>query len=169
MTNTKNTKNTKKKKMFFLGLGWVCFLWYVLAQQSVAQNDRPITDIDIFVAQPLMVASIPNTHITVFDLSRREILEANTPEFPPDPAIAETMAKTWLDSAAGKAYVRELQAAYVGHSKMITYGVLKIPAIVFDQGKFVIYGTTDVSEAVREYDDYIRIHSSINTKIKETE
>jgi integrating conjugative element protein (TIGR03757 family) len=169
MTNTKNTKNTKKKKMFFLGMGWVCFLWYVLAQQSVAQNDRPITDIDIFVAQPLVVASIPNTHITVFDLSRREMLEAKSPEFPPEPLLAEKMAKTWLASEEGKKYLHELQAAYVGHSKMIAYGVLKIPAIVFDKGKFVIYGTTDVSEAVREYDDYIRIHSSINTKIKETE
>lgn len=118
----------------------------------------PVTKVEVFVEHPLAINGIPNTDITVFDLSRKDAVKATAPHFPPNPETAQTMAKAWLESSEGKTFVLNLKAAYAGHSKMIAYGVLKIPAIVFDNGKYVVYGTTDVMQAVRDYDDYIKSH-----------
>lgn len=127
---------------------------------SLAIAAIPITKIEVFVELPLVVTGIPNTDITVFDLSRKDAVKATAPHFPPNSETAQVMAKAWLNSPEGKSYVQNMKAAYAGHSKMIVYGVLKVPAIVFDSGKFVIYGTTDVLQAVKDYDDYMLAHKT---------
>lgn len=139
------------------------FLFLILP--SLASAAIPITKIEVFVELPLVVTGIPNTDITVFDLSRKDALKATAPHFPPNPETAQIMAKAWLNSPEGKSYVQNLKAAYAGHSKMIVYGVLKVPAIVFDSGKFVIYGTTDVVQAVKDYDDYMLTHKNDNNSL----
>lgn len=131
----------------------VCFVMPLFA---VADNK--ITTVDVFVAQPLIVPAIPYTRITVFDLSRVESIRATAPRFPAEIETAKVMAKTWLDSAEGKNYISQLKAAYSGRTKMIEYGVLKLPAVVFDAGKYVVYGTTDIQQAVKDYDEYMRIN-----------
>lgn len=132
---------------------------------SLAIAAIPITKIEVFVELPLVVTGIPNTDITVFDLSRKDAVKATAPHFPPNSETAQVMAKAWLNSPEGKSYVQNLKAAYAGHSKMIVYGVLKVPAIVFDSGKFVIYGTTDVMQAVKDYDDYMLAHKKDNNSL----
>ena len=136
-----------------------CVLWPALLFVSLdAYAEIAVTKVEVFVEHPLAVSGIPNTDITVFDLSRKDAVKATAPHFPPNPETAQTMAKAWLESPEGKAFVLNLKAAYAGHSRMIAYEVLKVPAIVFDKGKYVIYGTTDVMQAVRDYDDYIKSH-----------
>jgi integrating conjugative element protein (TIGR03757 family) len=136
-----------------------CVLWPALLLFSLnGYAEIAVTKVEVFVEHPLAVIGIPNTDITVFDLSRKDAVKATAPHFPPNPETAQTMAKAWLESPEGKAFVLNLKAAYAGHSKMIAYEVLKVPAIVFDKGKYVIYGTTDVMQAVRDYDDYIKSH-----------
>lgn len=137
----------------------------LLALAPLVSAEVPITKIEVFVEQPLMVTGIPNTSITVFDLSRKDAVKATAPQFSKNPEVVEGVAKAWLHSADGKTYIADLKAAYTGHSKMISYGVLKVPAIVFDDGKFVIYGTTDVMQAVEDYDEYIRVHNLSSDKI----
>ena len=121
----------------------------------------PMTKIEVFVEHPLVVAGIPNTDITVFDLSRKDAVKASAPKFSPNATDAQELAKAWLNSPEGKSYIVNLRAAYTGHTKMISYGVLKIPAIVFDGGKFVIYGTTDIQQAVMDYDNYVHAKEGV--------
>lgn len=129
---------------------------------AFALANIPITKVDVFVERPLAVKGIPNTDITIFDLSRKDVVQATAPRFPPNPEIAQAMAKQWLESPEGQTYIADLKAAYTGHAKMIEYGVLKLPAIVFDNGKFVIYGTTDLMLAVRDYDHFMQSYKPEN-------
>jgi integrating conjugative element protein (TIGR03757 family) len=142
--------NIKKTVFFLLGLTSFSCSTGVVAQ----------TIVEVFVDQPFVARSMPNAVITVFDLSRVSALEDETPDFPPDPMVAQVQATAWFDSAAGKQHLLALKAAYVGHEKMVRYGVQKIPAIVFNDGKFAVYGTTDIAQAIRDFDHYVQTHTA---------
>ena len=141
-------KHKKKNALFLLSLTVL-----LLSTTAFAQ-----TTIELFVDHSLLAPSIPNAIIVVFDLSRVAALEEDTPDFPPDPMLAQAQAQTWLESSAGKNHLMDLKAAYAGHEKMVNYRLQKIPAIVFNEGKFVVYGTTDIPQAVRDYDHYLSTH-----------
>lgn len=128
-------------------------LFLFVAMQASAQ-----TKIEIFADGPLVPAAVANTDVSVFDLSLPSRLDEGTPEFPADPTIAQAQAQAWLASPAGQQHVKALKAAYAGQQKLMAYGIQKIPAIVFDGGRFVIYGTLDLKLAVRDYDDYRSTH-----------
>lgn len=131
-------------------------LLVVLALSLPLSVSAEPTQIEVFVEQPLSTPVIPNTKISIFDLSQVEAVRATSPKFPADPLIAKGMAEKWLTSSEGKQYISTLKLAYAGRIKMVTYGVLKLPAIVFDNGKYVIYGTTDLLQAVQDYDEFRR-------------
>jgi integrating conjugative element protein (TIGR03757 family) len=137
------------------------FLAFVLVALLGAPGAVAQTTIEIFSDSPLMAPTMSNAVVRVFDLSHVAAVKKNLPRFSPDQALATVQAKAWLDSPAGKAHKDDVKAAYAGHAKMIQYGLQKIPAIVFEQGKFVIYGTTDLHQAVADYDQYRRTHSPI--------
>lgn len=129
----------------------VLFMSLLITAESCAQ-----TVIEMFVDQPVAIPSIPNTNVVVYDLSKVHRLESNLPRFAADPATSKTLAKKWIASDVGQAHIRSLQDAYRGHEQMVKYSLQKIPAIIFEQGKYAIYGTTDLSLAVREYDAFLK-------------
>ncbi|WP_434114207.1 DUF1525 domain-containing protein [Methylocaldum sp. GT1TLB] len=51
----------------------------------------------------------------------------------------------------GSGLAAPLQAAYEGHARALSYGLTRYPAIVFDRGRAVVYGTADLGEALRYY------------------
>ena len=118
------------------------------------------TVIEVFTDKPIMAPVIPNAAITVFDLSQVDAIKKTAPRFSPNEGQAKLQAKAWLESPDGKMYVNNLKKAYESRTKMMGYGIQKIPAIVFGGGQFVIYGTSDVARAVADYDHYIRTHKS---------
>lgn len=114
------------------------------------------TLIEVFSDRPVSVANIPGATVTVYDLSRAVSLESELPALPSDPVLAKQKAKDWIQSEAGQAHLSRVKSAYRGHEQMIVYGVQKIPAVVFEKGKYVVYGTLDVALAVRDFDDYMK-------------
>jgi len=144
----------KQKDIFMLVL--VTLMGCSLSLTSFAQ-----TNIEVFVDQALVVAEIPNVVVTVFDLSRVADVKKSLPHFSGDQMQATAQAKTWLDSPAGKNHIQNVKTAYVGHEKMVHYGLQKIPAIVFDHGLYVIYGTTNAQQAIEDYDRYFHSHQNI--------
>lgn len=46
---------------------------------------------------------------------------------------------------------QSLQEAYIGHMKAYQYAITRYPAIVFDQGKSVVYGVVNLPQALRIY------------------
>jgi len=152
--------------MFFEKAQKIFFLFLVaLSISSVAVAQ---TAIEVFADEPVNVPSISNAVIRVFDLSRVETVRESAPHFSGDPVKAEMEAIVWLGSPAGKQHMDSLQAAYAGHINMMSYGLQKIPAIVFDKGKFVIYGTTDVVLATKDYQDFMRTYKPAKSSTDNT-
>lgn len=143
----------RQKNIFSLSI--VALLGFLFSLTSFAQ-----ASIEVFVDKPMSVANIPNVSVTVFDLSRVAEVKKSLPHFSGNQMQATAQAKTWLDSPAGKDHIESVKAAYVGHEKMVHYQLKKIPAIVFDHGQFVIYGTTDLQQAMEDYGRYLHEHSN---------
>lgn len=136
----------------------------VLVLASIIGHVQAQTTIEVFSDRPMTSLSIPGATVTVYDLSRAGDLESELPALPADPEKATQLAKEWVKSAAGQAHIARVKAAYKGHEQMIVYGVQKIPAVVFEQGKYVVYGTLDVALAVRDFDDYMKHIQQQNNK-----
>lgn len=131
-------------------------LFFLICLQANAQ-----TKIEIFADGPVALARVADTNVTVFDLSLPARLDESAPDFPADPALAEIQAKAWLASPAGKQHIANLKEAYRGQQQLMAYDIRKVPAIVFESGRYVIYGTLDLAVAVRDYDNYRRAHSEL--------
>lgn len=149
MTKQSNVRG-KKYKIKYLFI--LCFSFSLYSQTASAQ-----AVIEVFVDQAINVPTIPNVSVVVFDLSRVAELKKKLPRFPPDQSLAMTEAKSWMASPAGKMYAANLQAAYAGREIMMKYGIQKIPAVAFDRGQFVVYGTTDILQAIADYDHFQRM------------
>lgn len=117
------------------------------------------TIIEVFVDGPLEVPALPNAQIDVYDLSMPEkVKDTLLPTMPEDPVQAKLIAREFLNSPAGAHFQNSLRAAYAGKLKTIKYQVKKIPAIVFEEGRYVIYGSTDIIGAMHTYDQFLRMN-----------
>jgi integrating conjugative element protein (TIGR03757 family) len=128
------------------GFPWIpCLLLAEVAVATTAGADV-IPAIEVFTD----AIRFPITHAgsaRVYDLAEPRRLAADLGRgLPKDPAAAAAVARARLAGAAGS-----LRAAYAGPAKALQYRLAKIPAVVFDQGAAVVYGVTDVAEAVRFY------------------
>ncbi len=131
-----------------------CIVWISLANTASANS---VTMIEVFSEIPINHTwRIPNTNITVYDFDQPNRAEKLLPTLSNNQQHAERQFEQWKTSAQGKAAMERMKASYTPYLKAARYGITKIPAIVFDQGKYVIYGTIDVHDAILEYDHYQR-------------
>ena len=105
--------------------------------------------VEVFTHHPSQVKKISGHQVQVYDLSAPD--RVKSPQFSSSPARAEKEAKAWLQSQAGQRHIEQLKAAHQGHTKAIKYQLMKVPAVVFEHGKYVVYGTTDVRKALQNY------------------
>lgn len=125
----------------------------------ITAHAHAATQITIFSDGPISPPTIPNTEVTVWDLSLPERIEAAAPEFPYDSAQPErtaALARRWFASAEGADFSRKMHAAYGYMPIMFNCQIAKIPAIAFDNCRYVIYGTQDLRRAVQDYDDFMK-------------
>ncbi|MBU9819902.1 TIGR03757 family integrating conjugative element protein [Rahnella sp. BCC 1045] len=93
--------------------------------------------------------SSPSPDIPVVYLDAPERMQKDIfGDLPANPALAEKQARDVLSSPAFTAQQQQLASAYQGVMKAWSLGLTKYPAVVFDD-KWVVYGTTDVSVAVK--------------------
>lgn len=115
------------------------------------------TIIEVFTEYPMdHTYRIPKTKITFYNLNQPTQAEKLLPTFSNNPKTAEQQFQQWKNSANGQAMMRQMKDSYTPFLKAASYGLTRTPAIVFDEGKYVIYGTTNVGHAVQDYDDYIK-------------
>jgi integrating conjugative element protein (TIGR03757 family) len=83
----------------------------------------------------------------VYDLSApKRLADALSRGLPANPQQAQAVA-TERFAAQKQAFVD----AYAGHVVAMRYGIIKIPAVVFNRGEAVVYGLPDVAEAAAIY------------------
>jgi integrating conjugative element protein (TIGR03757 family) len=68
---------------------------------------------------------------------------------PRDPASAKRVALDRIQKLDNSATAR-MQRAAIGLTKALQYGIDRFPAMVFD-GQCVVYGVTDLGQALRQY------------------
>lgn len=113
--------------------------------------------IEIFTESPVHIDSVLGIEIVHFDLSEPTRIKNNVaPSLPADEKLAMVHAKQFFESEEGIVFKAAMRDAYRGRQKMLQYQLTKIPAIVFDDGKYVIYGSTNVERAIALYRNYRR-------------
>ena len=121
--------------------------------------DQPVTAdfprIEVFTLSGYPIeantaAISPQMGLQQYELDRIRLLETRlSRELPADPKQAEAIVLDrfqHLDRATSDS----LRQSAVGLAKAMQYGIDRIPAIVFD-GQAVVYGVTDISEALAHY------------------
>ena len=108
------------------------------------------TDSTVFpvAAGNISTASIGTT-VEIHDLSARQrLLDEISQGLPSDPALAKALATARLGNGG---FRQRLVAAEADAALAARYGIVKLPAIVFDRGAAVAYGLADVGQAVELY------------------
>ncbi len=108
--------------------------------------------LEVFSDDAVAREEFPGVQVNYFRLSDPErVKEQYLPALPPDLAKATAIMNTFLASESGRVFREKISEAYQGHELMVKYQLEKVPAIVFDKGRYVIYGTTDVRQALIIY------------------
>lgn len=133
--------------------------WGTYAEEITSPNR-----IEVFTDQPALVDFIAGTEVIHYDLSAPDRLKRSSlPSFPPDRELAMQQAKAFFVSPAGEVFKREMKAALRGKQKIIQYQLKKIPAIVFADGQYVIYGSLDLADAIQRYKHHLQVNDELAT------
>lgn len=116
--------------------------------------------IEIFTEEPAQVDAAPLDVKTVhYNTNETERLkESSLPKLPPNQDQAMKILAAFFSSPAGEEFKQNYRIAVQGKKKAIEYQLQKLPAIVFDGGKFVIYGSTDIHMARQLYIAHLSDH-----------
>jgi integrating conjugative element protein (TIGR03757 family) len=123
---------------------------------STAFAEREPVRVEVFTVQDLAVRPLEpgdlsaSTTIEVYKVDETERFETILSEhLPPDPEVAKRLAQERLRQLRGS-QIEAAKRAALGLVKAAEYGIERYPAIVFD-GEAVVYGVTDIGEALRLY------------------
>ncbi|MBL3601549.1 MAG: TIGR03757 family integrating conjugative element protein [gamma proteobacterium endosymbiont of Lamellibrachia anaximandri] len=110
--------------------------------------------IEVFTNSRYQVTNTTTTGVAVqiHDLDTPTRLEKKlSAGLPYDPEQAKTIALKRLEALGADQLAEMVNQAYEGTTQAMTYELVKIPAVVFDNGTSVIYGITDIDDAIRRY------------------
>lgn len=113
----------------------------------VTSNQRPISNTDTMLIS--VDGSRPDIQVLNLD-SVGDIEQRLGKGLPNDPEQARTMVGRRIAQVGRAKLDAELRAAYLPLGMMMTYGLDRYPAIIFDR-QAVIYGVTDLAQAVDQY------------------
>ncbi|MDU8924328.1 TIGR03757 family integrating conjugative element protein [Pasteurellaceae bacterium LIM206] len=136
---------------YIMGLAAVFFsplLW------AGSQHTLPHTLITVYTTRAYAIQQSELANKVYFIDAVDNLENALVPTLSSVPDIAERQAKAYLNSPEGKQYQKQLQEAYTGLTEAWKIGVMKVPAIIFDNEKTApkaIYGEVSVSKAIQLY------------------
>lgn len=117
----------------------------LLASLAPAQADEPVSA-EVFTDSGIYRLANAQGAV-VYDLSAPNRLNLGLDSgLPRNQEAALAMAKARIASNS-----ETIRSAYAGYGKAAQYQIAKIPAVVFGHGEAVVYGATDVAEALTLY------------------
>lgn len=128
--------------------------WFVAITLFAASLSHAQTSIEVFTDMPVLIQSLPDSPVDVihYDLSEVDRLKRTSlPKLPPNQDEAMRLATAFFASPEGEVFKRNMLIAARAQQKLFQYQLKKIPAVVFDQGAYVVYGITDVATARQAY------------------
>ena len=123
--------------------------WFLVASTGPALA-ADTARIEVFTTAGTPIAGVSAPAVRVYTLDAPALIEAEiNAALPRDPSTAHRYAHRSLKGHWHEAAER-LTQAYRGLLKGSQYGLEKLPAIVFD-GRAVVYGITDLDQALGDY------------------
>lgn len=115
-----------------------------------ADEARDPSLIEVFTTSDIPIdGATPGS--TIFEIDGLAVLDQELSQgLPGDPEKAKGLALQRIDELGDTLRSRAEQAAE-GLGRAHRYGIKKIPAVVFDGGRSVVYGLTDLGDAVDIY------------------
>lgn len=83
--------------------------------------------------------------------AQTQLDETLSKDLSPDPEQARMIALQRIQALDRSNLARKLSTSFEGLLLAQRYGIGRYPAVVFDEGERVVYGVTDLQEAVRRY------------------
>lgn len=101
---------------------------------------------------PITNATEPDVPVQIHDLDAPARLEEKLSlGLPSDPKQAKAAALKHLEALGADRLAKMVNQAYEGTTQAMNYELVKVPAVVFDNGTSVIYGITDIDDAIKRY------------------
>lgn len=140
---------------------WVQIIFLLFAcLPGLLYAAQPLRSIEVIVnsqsaksdAQVVARLQAAGIKVDFYNLDAPKLLsKALSQDLPANPQAAQDqILQRWRRSGT-HALVQRYQQAYQGLSKCLQYGLDRYPAMVFNQGEAVIYGITDLTQAVHLY------------------
>lgn len=137
-----------------MGLLVVC-AFPTVAQEIPSAQDKPV--IEVIVSDADRVTGLATLRqqgydVKLYNLDAPKLLFADlSQDLPAYPAAAKRTLEQRMQQRGRQALQQQLIAAYQGLSVAIQYQVDRYPAVLFDGGQAVIYGVTDLQQALSLY------------------
>lgn len=112
--------------------------------------------VEVFADGEIKVPAMNGVTVMAFDLNEVTHMNANAPKFKRATVDqAKAAAQQWINSPDFSDYKKQVMRIRLPLMLMSKYQLSKIPAIVFNRGEYVIYGTTDVEVALTEWNRFM--------------
>lgn len=139
----------------FLRLNWLFFRAGLLLVAFSASSAWGEFLVEVFADGPVEVQSRDRVRVVAYNLDEITDFSNNAPTFDGRTVEqARAKAEAFMRSDAYRQYQQEVQSVYRPLQKMAEYRLAKIPAIVIN-GRYIVYGTTDVGRALDDYIGYL--------------
>ncbi|MBD9357331.1 TIGR03757 family integrating conjugative element protein [Methylomonas albis] len=144
----------QKISWLYIGL-FMIWIEPVMAQVNQTNQDKPV--IEVIVSDADRVTGLANLRQQGYDVklynldAPKQLFASLSQNLPAKPEAAKRMLEQRMQQHGRQALQQQLVTAYQGLSVAIQYQIDRYPAVVFDRGKAVIYGVTDLQQALGWY------------------
>jgi integrating conjugative element protein (TIGR03757 family) len=115
----------------------------------------PAIRVEVFSDHAVTFTPRPGVSVEVFNLGELSYLRKSPPSFTGATVQeAERNAMKWKETPEFERYKNRLREAYRPLNRITHYRVMKIPAVVVE-GRYVIYGTTDLDRVIDDYKTHL--------------
>ncbi len=127
----------------------------------IASNAQALT-LEVITDQPAQIRAVAPLRkqgmtVTVYDLKAGERhAQALAKGLTGPDQLALQQVQQRIANIGRKQFEAQLQLAYQAVIKAVAYQLDRHPAVVFNQGEAVVYGVTDLSQAVGYYQQWLR-------------
>lgn len=142
----------------------VFFIFFVQSSLSLAaKNDLHVTyfetnefPLDIFKTNDIQALTNERLIIKKINLdSLKNMEKAMSQDLPDTEKAAEKIVLERIDSLTEEDH-RQMSESIKGHFMLVKWKIKKLPAFVFNDGSSVIYGLTNLNEALNIYREHQR-------------
>lgn len=144
----------QKNSWLYIGL-FMVWVEPVMAQVNQTNQDKPVIEMIVSDADRISgkVKLIQRGYkVKLYNLDApKHLIASLSQNLPANQTAAKRTLEQRLQQHGQQALQQQLMTAYQGLSLAMQYQIDGYPAVLFDQGRAVIYGVTDLEQAVHLY------------------